>query len=311
MGIDILRSTLSHWVIQSGVLLAPLVQRLQNIIQSSQIAYADETTVQVLKELNRKAQSKSYMWFFAGGPLEQRCAVYEYHPTRGGAVAKTFFKDYQGYLHCDGYSGYDDLFSEGKIIGVGCWAHARRYFVKAQQHANTVSGLYDPILKEIQKLYALEKLAKEQCYLPEKLHALRHEKAKPILNALREMMEHHAPQAPPDSPIGKALNYTLKQWPKLIRYLDDPRLEIDNNFSERAMKDFAIGRKNWLFSDNPDGAKAGAVIYSLIQTCKIHRVEPYAYLKYVLAELPTTLNKNIDSLLPFNCPAELLLRQYR
>lgn len=311
MGIDIPRSTLSYWVIQSGALLAPLVQRLQSIIQDGDIAYADETTVQVLKELNRKAESQSYMWFFAGGEASQRCTVYEYHPMRGGAVAKAFFKDYTGYLHCDGYAGYDDLFCKGNIMGVGCWAHARRYFVKAQQQAKNVQGFYDQALKEIQKLYALEKLAKEQFYSPEKLHALRQEKAKPLLTALRETLERHAPQAPPDSPIGKAINYTLKQWPKLIRYLDDPRLEIDNNFSERAMKDFAIGRKNWLFSDNPEGAKAGAIIYSLIQTCKIHCVEPYAYLKYVLAEIPTTLNKNIDTLLPFNCPTDCLLKQYR
>ena len=168
MGIDIPRSTLSHWVLQSATLLSPLVQRLQAIIQSSSVAYADEITVQVLKELNRKAETKFYMWFFAGGTASQRCAVYPYHPTRGGQVARAFFEGYQGYLHCDGYAGYDDLWREGKIIGVGCWAHARRYFVKAQQQAKDVRGFYDHALKEIQKLYALEKCAKDQLYSLEK-----------------------------------------------------------------------------------------------------------------------------------------------
>ena len=101
------------------------------------------------------------MWFFAGGTASQWCAVYQYHPTRGGQVARAFFEGYQGYLHCDGYAGYADLWREGKIIGVGCWAHARRYFVKAQQQAKDVRGFYDHALKEIQKLYALEKLANE------------------------------------------------------------------------------------------------------------------------------------------------------
>ena len=311
MDIDIPRSTLCHWVIKSAELLAPLVNRLHEKILQYDVSYADETPVQVLKEKDRKPETKSYMWFFSGGQPQERASIYQYHPTRSGSVPNVFFTNYRGYLHCDGYAGYDHLFTRPDIVGVGCWAHARRYFVQAQQQAKDIPGLSTTVLNEIQKLYFLEKQAKENCYSKKQHHQLRQEKAIPILNSLKLLLEDNILKTPPESPIRKAIAYTLGQWPKLMRYVDDARLEIDNNFSERAMKDFAIGRKNWLFSDNPKGAHASATIYSLIQTCKIHRVEPYAYLKYVLATIPSTLNKNIDSLLPFNCSSDILFKQYR
>ena len=115
------------------------------------------------------------------------------------------------------------------------------------------------------------------------------------------------PTVPPESPIAKAIQYHLKQWHKLIRYIDDGRLEIDNNFSERSIKHFVIGRKNWLFSDNPEGAKASAIIYSLLQTCKANDIEPYQYFKYVLTALPATLNADIDQLLPLRKNKEMFI----
>ena len=134
---------------------------------------------------------------------------------------------------------------------------------------------------------------------------MREEKARPILLNFKERLEHKLLLAPPSSEIAGAIKYTLNQWPKLMGYLKDPRLEIDNNASERAMKDFAIGRKNWMFSNSTDGAEASAIIYSLMQTCKIHLVEPYAYFKSVLAALPTATTEDLESLLPFNFAKKL------
>ena len=302
MGIDIPRSTLSYWIIQCGELLKPLIPLMKTVTLNYDVAYADETKVQVLKEKDRKAETQSFMWFFSGGPPDQRCSIYEYHPTRGGIVAREFFKDYTGYLHCDAYAGYDALFDQpsSKILPVGCWAHARRNFIQIKKANPNQAGFADEVLTLIQKLYHLEKRAKEEGYTPEQVHQMRQEKSRAILLDLKARIEDKLLKAPPESLIAKAMGYVINQWEKLMGYLKDPRCEIDNNFSERGIKDFVIGRKNWLFSDQPEGAHAGAVIYSLMQTCKLHGVEPYAYFRDVLTKLPTIEPENLHTLLPFH-----------
>lgn len=306
-GIAIARSTLSHWVIQCAELLKPLVTLMRSKINQYDVAYADETTLQVLKEKERAAESKSYMWYFAGGPIEKRCIVYEYHPTRGAKVANDFFEAYHGYLHCDGYAGYEALFLNKKVIGVGCWAHARRKFAAIVKANKKNPGFAQEVLNILAKVYHLEKLAKDANYDFEQIHIMRDTRAKPILEDLKKRLELKISLASPGSPISDAMKYTLKQWPKLMNYLKDPRLEIDNNASERAIKHFAVGRKNWLFSDSIDGAHAGAIIYSLLETCRAHKVEPFAYFKAVLNALPTIDNtpEALEVLLPFNFTSTL------
>lgn len=298
-GVDIARSTLSHWVIQCAALLKPLVRLMHDKIQHYDIAYADETTLQVLKEPGRAVESTSYLWYFAGGV--KRCVVYEYQPTRAGKVAQAFFSGYKGYLHCDGYAGYEALFSDDRILGVGCWAHARRKFAEIAKSNKKHPGFALEVINLLQKVYRLEKIAKAEQHSLEQVHTMRNTRAKEILEDLKTRLEHKIHQAPPGSPIYKAIQYTLNQWGKLMNYLKDPRLDIDNNASERAIKHFAVGRKNWLFSDTAVGAEAGAIIYSLLETCRAHQVEPFAYFTAVLTAIPSATTPDaLEALLPFN-----------
>ena len=306
IGVDLPRASMSAWMIRCAELLKPLVGLMQAIIQAGDIAYADETTLQVLKEKDRAAEKTSYMWYFAGGTTEKRCVIYEYHPSREGRVARNFFGDYKGYLHCDGYSGYDAMLETGDIIGVGCWAHARRKFAAIVKSYPNNPGFAAEAINRLKKVYHLEKIAREESYTLDQIHKMRTEKAEPILLNFKDRLEQTILVTPPSSPIAAAIQYTLNQWPKLMGYLEDPRLEIDNNASERAMKNFAIGRKNWMFSNSQDGAHASAIIYSLMRTCTLHEVEPYAYFKYVLAALPTTAPDQLENLLPFNYVKKIL-----
>ena len=301
IGVDIPRSTLSHWMIKCGDLLTPLVTVMHAMIKKYDIAYADETPVQVLKEKDRAASAKSMMWYFSGGTVEQRCVIYEYHPTREGAVSRDFFEDFKGYLHCDGYGGYESLFSDKTITHVACWAHARRKFIELIKSSKHPPGVAVTIINLIKKLYAIEKKCKEDNLTTDDIYMRRQMEAKPILLRIKDTVDTHYPSAPPQSGIAKAMSYLLNQWESLMTYITDGRLEIDNNASERGIKTFVIGRKNWLFFDQPEGATAGAVIYSLIQTCKIHGVEPYDYFRHVLATLPyTSSDEQRMALLPFN-----------
>lgn len=301
IGVDIARSTLSQWLIKCGALLKPLVTLMHGIIRKYDIAYADETPVQVLHEKDRAAQTQSMMWYFVGGAPTQRCVIYEYHETREGAVAARFFEGFQGYLHCDGYSGYEQLFIKEKIVHVACWAHARRKFVDIIKTSKHRSGVAVTLINLIKKLYETEKKCKEEALTPEQIYTRRQADAKPILLRIKTCLDEHIDKAPPQSAIAKAMNYSLNLWDALITYITDGRLEIDNNASERGIKTFVIGRKNWLFFDQPKGATAGAVIYSLIQTCKLHNVEPYAYFKHVFATIPyTNTEEQLVALLPFN-----------
>jgi len=301
IGIDIPRSTLSHWLIRCGDLLSPLVTLMHTLIKKYDIAYADETPVQILKEKDRPAQKKSMMWYFAGGPPDKRCIVYEYHETRAGHIAATFFDDFKGYLHCDGYSGYEQLFMTQKIAHVACWAHARRKCVELIKTSKHPSGVAVTLINLIKKLYEIEKKCKAEALTPEHIYTRRQQDANPILLRIKAYLDEHSVKAPPQSAIAKAMNYMLNQWDSLMMYSVDGRLEIDNNASERGIKTFVIGRKNWLFFDQPAGATAGAVIYSLIQTCKLHEVEPYEYFKHVLKAIPyADTEEKLIALLPFN-----------
>lgn len=301
IGIDISRSTLSHWLIKCGVLLKPLVTLMHTLIKKYDIAYADETPVQVLHEKDRAAQTKSMMWYFAGGTPDERCVVYEYHPTREGIVAAKFFEGFEGYLHCDGYSGYEQLFIKEKIVHVACWAHARRKFVDIIKTSKHPSGVAVTIINFIKKLYEIEKKCRSEEFNSEQIYTRRQADAKPILLRLKTYLDEHAPKAPPQSALARAMNYMLNQWDSLMIYITDGRLEIDNNASERGIKTFVIGRKNWLFFDQPKGATAGAIIYSLIQTCKLHDVEPYAYFRHVFATIRyAETDEQLLALLPFN-----------
>lgn len=301
IGVDIPRATLANWMIRAGTLIQPLVNLLDDQLLHHDILQMDETTVQVLKESGKRAQSKSYLWLQRGGPPEHPVVRYHYDPGRGAGVAERLLAGFKGYLQTDGYDGYNAVVAANNLIHVGCMAHARRRFsdaVKAQGRSR-VRGKAHRGLSFIQKLYRIEKQARKLD--PEQRHAHRQRHARAVLEEMRGWLDQSLPQVPPASATGKALQYLHKQWPKLIRYLDDGRLEIDNNAAENAIRPFVLGRKNWLFSDSVRGVQTSANLYSLIETAKANGLEPYAYLRYVFTELPKAGTVDaIESLLPGN-----------
>lgn len=304
--ISITRGTLSNWMIKSANLLTPLVKLMEADIHNYDIAYADETPLQVLKEKDRLATQKSYMWLFIGGPPDKRAYVYQYHATRQHQIPFDFFADFKGYLHADCYKAYVALGRLEHIDHVACWAHARRYFVDVAK-ACKKEGLAHQIVKLIGKLYHLERELKDKEATPERIFMRREKEARPVLAQIKALLDDGEFKVPPKSPLGTAVFYSLNHWGSLNIYLKDGRLEIDNNRSERSIKPFVIGRKNWMFHGNDVGAHAGGILFSLIETCKQHKIEVFSWLKYVLANIhKAETAEQLEKLLPYNINPLLL-----
>ena len=301
IGVDLPRATLANWMIQAGTLIQPVINLLRDRLLDYDILQMDETTVQVLNEAGKTAQSKSYLWLQRGGPPDQPVVLYDYDPGRGAGVPKRLLAGFTGYLQTDGYDGYNAVVAVNGLTHVGCMAHARRKFSEAvkAQGKNKKRGKAHRGLALIQKLYRVEKQARR--LNPEERYARRQQQASPVLDDLRSWLDDTLPLVPPKSATGKALNYLRREWDKLIHYLDDGRLEIDNNGEENAIRPFVVGRKNWLFSASVKGVKASANLYSLIETAKANGLEPYAYLLYLLTERPQAETvEAIEALLPGN-----------
>jgi len=299
IGVDLPRVTLANWMIQVGILIQPLINLLRERLVEYDIIQMDETTVQVLKEPGKQAQSKSYIWVQRGGPPDQPVVLYDYDPGRSAAVPQRLLGDFKGYLQADAYTGYNAVVAANGLTRIGCMAHARRKFTDAikAQGRNKKRGQADRGLALIRKLYRIERQARQ--LKPPERYARRQKHARPVFDELRTWLEVTLPQIAPSSATGQALNYLHNEWDRLIRYLDDGRLEIDNNLAENAIRPFVIGRRNWLFSTSVKGVKASANLYSLIECAKINGLEPYAYLRYVFTELPKAGSvEAIEALLP-------------
>lgn len=303
--IELSRTTAANWMIKAGVLVTPLF----NLLNDTQLAYdvlqMDETSVQVLKEDGRAPDAKSYMWVRRSNEPGKPIVLFDYVPSRSGAVPLRILDEYQGYLQTDGYAGYDKSGARDGVVHVGCLAHARRKFFEAVKAQHKVGGsgekgLAPQALLLIRKLYAVEKAAREAKMSPDQRHALRQAQARPIWSELRAWLDRNLGAAPPFSLTGKAINYLAAEWPRLIRVLDDGRIEVDNNLCENAIRPFVMGRKAWLFSDTPRGADASAKLYSIVETAKACGLEPYAYLKLIFEKLPqaTTL-ADFEAMLPW------------
>jgi transposase len=308
MGIELPRATLSNWMLKGGEMLEPIFNCMHKKLLNLDIVHADETTLQVLHEVGRKAESKSYMWLYRSGRDGPPIVLFEYQPTRNGNHPKQFLEGFTGHLHADGYAGYNDIKS---VILVGCWAHARRKFVDAlnvipQAQRDDPKNLANIALKYISDLYKIEKELCGASY--EHRKAVRNERSKEILDEFKTWIDRESGLILPKNILGTAFTYCKNQWPKLIEFLADGRLEIDNNRAERSIKPFVIGRKNWLFSNTPRGAKTSAIIYSIIETVKENGLDPFCYLKYVFEQLQKNNSKKIiDDLLPWNPTVQALL----
>lgn len=286
-GLKLSRQVMSHWLLRAAEdWLAPIYQELHKELVRREVLHGDETTLQVLKEPGKSAQSKSYMWLYrTGGDAEHPIVLYDYRPDRKAKNAEEFLEGFSGYLHTDGYQGYHKLRPDIRVVG--CWAHARRKFDEAvkslpQKEQAGCAALEGQAF--CTKLFSIEKDIQGLPF--EEKRKQRQNRTKPVLDALFSWAEEKRKVTPPKSALGKALHYLKEQWPYLVRYLEDGRLEISNNRAERSIKPFVMGRKNWLFANTPAGAQASAVIYSLIETAKETGLDPYKYLLWVLREAP-------------------------
>lgn len=295
-GIDLSRTTMARWVIQVSEKFKPLYQALRNHLLEQVVIQADETPLNVLKE-----NKQCYMWLYCSGADSPQAALaetknivlFDYQNSRARACPMDFLGNYSGYLQSDGYRAYDGL---TKVVNVGCFAHARRKFMDAKKlQGKGKAGKADMALAQIQKLYALESRLKTES--AEKRWAERQQHAKPMLDKFYVWLT--TQKVIGSSPLGKAIKYTLGQWPKLVHYIDDGHLSIDNNRAERAIKSLVIGRKNWLFSNNKNGADASALLYSIIETAKANGLIIYDYMVQCMKELAKPV-PDIDSLLPWN-----------
>lgn len=302
-GIKVPRQTLARWVIGAATLLQPLHNLMRDTLFDGLFMHMDETVVQVLKEKDKSPTSNSYMWVQAGGPPGKPVVIYDYDPSRSGAVPTRLLLGYQGYLMTDGYEGYNALARTEGIEHLVCWAHVRRKFVEATRvQAKGKKGRADEAVALIGKLYGIERDCKDAN--DSERFLARQQRSVQVLAELREWLDKTRPAVVPGSALGRALSYMHDYWDKLIRYVERGDLPIDNNRVENAIRPFVIGRKAWLFSDTPAGANASAVIYSLLQTAKANGHEPYAWLRRIMRDLPAAKTvEEVEALLPWNLHA--------
>jgi transposase len=296
IGVDLPRQTQARWVIAHAEASRSVYNILCERLLSSFYVSCDETYTQVLKENGKPAESKSWMWVRSTPHAKNKIILFDYDSSRSAEAAKKLFEDYAGYLQVDGYAGYNILENKNGLIRIGCNMHGRRYF----EQANTEGAKSGKTLAEVgltfyQKLYELEEEFK-LLDLEEK-QKQRLEKHVPIWNEFKLWVDHHIKKVPPKSKIGKAFKYLENEYENLIGYLKDPRLEMDNGFVERAIRKFAIGRNNWMFSDTTAGAEASAMFYSLLVTAKVNGVNTYDAMKYLFEQLPkANLAEDIEHL---------------
>lgn len=300
-GILLSRQTMSNWLIKAAEdWLEPIYDALHETLCSHDVLHADETTLQVLHEPGKTAQSKSYMWLYrTSGDVAHPIVLYEYQPDRKAARPQAFLKDYKGYLHADGYDGYHKL--PESITVVGCWAHVRRKFdeaLKSLPANGRESSLALVGKRYCDRLFELERETTELS--PEKRHEKRLGTSKPLAEEFFTWA--NSVSAMPKSGASIAARYALSQRKYLERYLDDGRLEISNNRAERSIKPFVIDRKNFLFANTPRGAKASALVFSLIETAKENALNPFVYLTYVFTNAPNWDIRNNADLLQWLIP---------
>jgi transposase len=319
---DLSPGTLGTWMsLIGGEKIVPVINLIRDALFAAPFMHIDETPLQILRS-DKATGSDHYIVVRAGGPPGQRIILYDYLASRTTAGLKQFFLGpegpYQGKLVSDGLERYDDIAAELKLLHFGCLTHCRSMFFKARKVSNLPSTrtLANAAIEDyIGPVYRIEGQIKalraeyEQRGEPlplETVLEVRQEKSKPILEKFKAWIDELHPATPPSSALGKALGYATRQWPKLVRHLDHPEIPVDNNYSEQQIKHFATGRKAWLFSYDASSAQASANLFSLVMTCRVNDIEPYAYLNYLFEHLPAaTTVEQIEALLPWNLKAML------
>lgn len=302
-GLELSRNTMANWVIEASKLCRPLYNLLGEDILESPVIHCDETRTQTLIEPNKSAESQSYMWC-VGRTVEFSAVLFHYSPYRNKSAAFELLDNYSGYVTCDGYSVYEAITKKLDIKLTGCFAHMRRKFEQARKLAakNGKKKPENTALEVLQNIALLYKIEDEIKGLPpDKKYEMRQMQSKPIIEQLKEWLDKYSLEILPSSPLGKAISYALEQWSKLVVFLENGNIAIDNNFIERRIRPFTIGRNNWMFSVSQSGAEASAIFYSLIETAKLNGICPFDYLTIVFKELAkdNTL-ESLERLLPYN-----------
>ena len=293
-GVPLARSTLAQWVGQCGVQLQPLVDALRAEVLACSVLHADETPVQMLKPGAGKTH-RAYLWAYAAGRFESlRAVIYDFCESRAGKHASSFLAGWRGHLMVDDYAGYNAVLSSSGVIELGCMAHARRKFFDLQQAGTSAIGA--KALTYFGQIYDIERTVVDAAY--QIRHQVRQQHTRPIMEALREWMVLQRSQVPAGSATAKALDYSLRRWEALVRFLDDGRLPIDNNHLEGQIRPIAVGKHNWLFAGSLRAGQRAAAVMTLVNSARLNGHDPYAYMKDVLQRLPTQKMSAIGELLP-------------
>lgn len=298
--VELERSTLADWVGRSAALLEPLVEALRQEVMTSPVLHADDTPVPVLAPgLGKTKTGRLWVYVRDERPWSGErapAAAYFYSPDRKGERPRGHLANFKGVLHADGYAGFNALFEGNAIAEAACWAHVRRKFFDV--HADSASPIAQEALDRIGALYGIE--ADIRGRPPNERRRSRQEKARPLLADLKTWLEATRPKLSAKSALAAAMRYALARWPALERYLDDGRLEIDNNAAERALRTVALGRKNYLFAGSDAGGQRAAAIYSLVETAKLNGLDPEAYLRDLLNRIADHPINRVAELLPWN-----------
>jgi transposase/uncharacterized coiled-coil protein SlyX len=289
LGWDVSRSTLCDQMLACAGVLTPLYERMCQRVRQSFALHADDTPIPLLHP-----RRTAHAWVYVGD-AEHPFTVFDLTDGRQQAFPATFLAGYRGYIHADGYAGYNPLYAAG-AIHVGCWMHARRYFFEAKE---SDPARAHEALARVRGLYAVEADAKDQNLADADLAAHRREHAGPLLRSFADWLAEEVPRALPKSKIGEAIGYAANQWPTLTRYIEDGRLTIDNAPAEQAIRPLAVGRRNWLHIAGDGGLRSAAVLLSVAASAKRHGVNAWTYVKHLLTELPArTAGSDLTDLLP-------------
>jgi transposase len=296
-------NTLGNWVMQVGTALMPIYQALWEIILGSHYLQVDETPIKILNP-----EKKGYLWCYYAPHVGKGVIIFELSLTRGGYVAEERLASYEGLIQTDGYVGYAKLRKRKKIEGLGCFTHARRKFDEVFKISKNKEGIAAEALKRLKPLYVLEANMREKNYNFKIKKHFRQKIARPLLWDFIRWLKQITPQVPPKSKLGEAIQYTLNQWPYLIKYLRHGMAEIDTNWIENKIRDIAVGKKNWLFMGNKDSGFVHALFYSLILSSIINNLNPRIYMHYLIMQIHNIRQGKVDvkQLLPHVIDHELL-----
>jgi transposase len=301
LGVDIPTSTVESWQRLTAELFRPLHAALRSEVLQACYLQVDETGLAVQDNAKQGTTHKGFLWGYHA-PW-QRIVYFDYQKGRGQIHFRELLDNYRGYLQTDDYQAYHHHKARDGVIGLACWAHTQRNFEKALDYDRDRAGI---AMKLIQKIYEVEREARDNNLTHERRKELRLEKSLPVLNIISAWMVDQLPEVLPKSPLGKALRYAIRLWDELMAYLYDGRLEIDNNLMENAIRPIALGRKNWLFAGSHEAAQNIAMYRSFFATCHLNEINPYNWTRYVLMNINTTAPVNYQKLLPHRIDLSLL-----